>query len=48
MLSTTEIDRELSSRTKEVANMASTLVELDNHPGLQHVRSPSCGRTWAA
>jgi hypothetical protein len=38
MLSTTEIDRELSSRTKEVANMASTLVELDNHPGLQHVR----------
>ena len=34
MLTTTEIDRELDSRTKEVAAMSSTLVELDSHPGL--------------
>ncbi len=38
MLTTTEIDRELDSRTKEVAAMSSTLVELDSHPGLEHVR----------
>src|SRR6478735_7960 len=38
MLTTAEIDRELDSRTKEVAAMSSTLVELDNHPGLEHVR----------
>lgn len=38
MLTTTKIDRELDSRTREVAAMSSTLVELDNHPGLEHVR----------
>src|SRR6478609_5247187 len=38
MLTTAEIDRELDSRTKEVAAMSSTLVELDSHPGLEHVR----------
>ena len=37
-LSTDAIDRELASRTKEVAAMSATLVELDNHPGLVHVR----------
>jgi hypothetical protein len=38
VLTTDEIDRELESRTKEVAAMSSTLVELENHPGLEHVR----------
>ncbi|AGB25247.1 hypothetical protein Mycsm_05037 [Mycobacterium sp. JS623] len=38
VLTTEEIDRELESRTKEVAAMSSTLVELENHPGLEHVR----------
>jgi hypothetical protein len=38
VLTTDEIDRELSSREKEVASMSTTLVELDNHPGLAHVR----------
>jgi hypothetical protein len=38
MLTTTEIDRELDLRTREVAAMSSTLVELDNHPGLEHLR----------
>ena len=38
VLSADEIDREIDSRTKEVAAMSTTLVELDNHPGLQHVR----------
>ncbi|HTI77606.1 MAG TPA: hypothetical protein VL634_21585 [Mycobacterium sp.] len=38
VLSTDEIDRELESRTKEVAAMSATLVELENHPGLEHVR----------
>jgi hypothetical protein len=38
VLTTDEIDRELDSRTKEVAAMSSTLVELENHPGLEHVR----------
>jgi hypothetical protein len=37
-LTTDEIDRELESRTKEVAAMSSTLLELENHPGLAHVR----------
>ena len=38
VLTTDEIDRELQSRTTEVAAMSSTLVELENHPGLEHVR----------
>ena len=37
-LTTDEIDRELESRTREVAAMSATLVELENHPGLEHVR----------
>jgi hypothetical protein len=37
-LTTDEIDRELGSRTKEVAAMSATLIELENHPGLGHVR----------
>ena len=50
-LTTDAIDRELASRTKEVAAMSATLVELDNHPGLEHVRRyPPTGVTaqrWA-
>jgi hypothetical protein len=38
LLTTDEIDRELASRAKEVASMSATLVELDNHAGLVHVR----------
>lgn len=37
-LTTDEIDRELESRKKEVAAMSATLIELENHPGLGHVR----------
>jgi hypothetical protein len=37
-LTTDEIDRELDSRTKEVAAAVATLMELDSHPGLGHVR----------
>ena len=37
-LTTDAIDRELASRTKEVTAMSATLIELDNHPGLEHVR----------
>jgi hypothetical protein len=51
VLSADEIDRELDSRTTEVAAMSSNLVELDNHPGLTHVRRyPPTGVTaqrWA-
>jgi hypothetical protein len=32
------IDRELGARTDEVAGMSATLIELDYHPGLEHVR----------
>jgi hypothetical protein len=38
VLTTDEIDRELASRAKEVASMSTTMVELDNHAGLEHVR----------
>jgi hypothetical protein len=52
VLTTDEIDRELASRAKEVASMSATLVELDNHAGLVHVRRyPPTGVTaqrWAA
>jgi hypothetical protein len=51
VLATDEIDRELESRTKEVAAMSATLLELENHPGLTHVRLyPPAGLTaqrWA-
>jgi hypothetical protein len=51
VLTTDEIDRELESRTKEVAAMSATMVELENHPGLEHVRVyPLSGLTaqrWA-
>jgi hypothetical protein len=50
-VSTEAIDRELDSRTKEVAAMSSTLIELDGHAGLEHVRRyPPTGVTaqrWA-
>jgi hypothetical protein len=36
--STEAIDRELASRTDEVAAMSATLIELESHPGLEHVR----------
>jgi uncharacterized small protein (DUF1192 family) len=52
MLSTEEIDRELASRTREVDAASATLLELDGHPGLQHVRRyPPTGVTaqrWTA
>jgi hypothetical protein len=35
---TEAIDRELASRTKEVVAMSATLIELESHPGLEHVR----------
>jgi hypothetical protein len=35
---TERIDRELASRTKEVAAMSATLIELESHQGLEHVR----------
>jgi hypothetical protein len=38
VLTTDEIDNELASRAKEVASMSATLVELDNHAGLAHLR----------
>jgi hypothetical protein len=38
VLTTDEIDRELASRANEVASMSATLVELDSHAGLLHVR----------
>ncbi len=52
MLTTEEIDRELESRTREIDAASATLLELDNHPGLQHVRRyPPTGVTlqrWSA
>ncbi len=35
---TDEIDRVIASRTKEVEAMSATLIELESHPGLEHVR----------
>ena len=50
-VSTEAIDRELDSRTKEVAAMSTTLIELEGHAGLEHVRRyPPIGVTaqrWA-
>jgi hypothetical protein len=52
VLSTDTIDRELATRTAEVAAMSATMVELDSHPGLSHVRLyPPTGVTaqrWTA
>ncbi|MEU0497539.1 hypothetical protein [Mycobacterium sp. NPDC006124] len=46
MLSTEEIDRELRARTDEVSAASATLLELDDHPGLRHVRRyPPTGTT---
>ena len=51
VLTTDEIDRELESRTKEVDAMSATMLELENHAGLAHVRLyPPAGVTaqrWA-
>lgn len=51
MLSTEEIDGELRARAEEVNAASATLLELDDHPGLQHVRRyPPTGETarrWA-
>lgn len=51
LLTIDDIDRELASRATEVATMTATLMELDNHPGLEHVRClPPAGVTaqrWA-
>lgn len=51
ILALPEIDRELASRTTQVADLSTTLVDLDNHPGLEHVRRyPPTGVTaerWA-
>jgi hypothetical protein len=38
VLTTESIDRELALRADEVAAMSGTLIELDNHPGLGHLR----------
>src|SRR5262249_52873087 len=52
VLTRDEIDRERESRTTEVAAMSATLLELEDHPGLEHVRLyPPIGMTakrWAA
>ena len=51
VLTIDEIDRELQSRATEVAAMSATMIELENHPGLEHVRFyPPAGLTaqrWA-
>jgi hypothetical protein len=38
ILTSAEIDGELASRAKEVGAISQTMVALDSHPGLQHVR----------
>ncbi|WP_336085647.1 hypothetical protein [Nocardia sp. SSK8] len=46
ILGTAEIDRELSTRTAELATVTSTLLDLDRHPGLALVRRyPPTGET---
>lgn len=51
ILTLPDIDRELASWTKHVGDMSTTLVDFDNHPGLEHVRTyPPAGVTaqrWA-
>lgn len=52
VLTIEDIDRELASRTEEVAAMAATLLELDCHRGLVHVRRCSpvgvTAKRWTA
>jgi hypothetical protein len=52
ILTTVEIDAELASRTEEVGAISMTMIELDSHSGLQHLRRyPPTGATarrWAA
>jgi hypothetical protein len=52
LLTLAEIDRELASWTAQVADLSMALVELDNHPGLEHLRrySPTgvTAQRWAA
>lgn len=38
ILTLPEIDRELTSWTTQVGELSTALVDLDNHPGLEHVR----------
>ena len=51
ILTLPEIDRELASWTQQVADLSTTLIDFDNHPGLEHVRRyPPTGATaqrWA-
>ena len=51
ILSVSDIDRELASWTSQVGELSTTLVDIDNHPGLEHVRAyPPAGVTaerWA-
>ena len=51
ILTLDEIDRELVSWTQQVGDLSTTLIDFDNHPGLQHVRRyPPAGVTaqrWA-
>ncbi|MFC9995199.1 hypothetical protein [Nocardia sp. NPDC127526] len=52
ILTLAEIDREIEARERDIAAIASTLVDLDKHPGLVQLRSfPPIGVTeerWAA
>ncbi len=46
ILTSAEIDSELASRAKEVGAISETMVALETHPGLQHVRRyPPTGTT---
>lgn len=51
-LTTEAIDREIATRAQEIAAISATMVELDSHPGLSHVRLyPPTGETarrWTA
>lgn len=51
-MTTEAIDREISTRTEEIAAMSATMVELDSHPGLAHVRlyppTGATARRWVA
>jgi hypothetical protein len=48
ILTLPEIDRELTSWAKQVADLSTTLIDFDNHPGLEHVRRyPPTGATAA-
>jgi hypothetical protein len=46
VLTADEIECQLATRTTEVASFAAALLDLDNHPGLAHVRRhPPAGVT---